>query len=874
MLRNLTFLIIILLPFFASAQNKSYTTQKLTTSPPTIDGRFNEECWKQVAWGGDFVQHEPYEDSLPSQRTTFAILYDDNNLYVAIKAYDTEPDKINKRLSRRDDDDGDWVGIIVDSYEDKLTGFGFNVTAAGSKKDMIFTNDNNDDDSWDPIWYVKTSTDAEGWNAEMRIPLSQLRFTKKNNYEWGLEIARYVFRKSELSLWKPLHKSSNKVVSDFGILEGISNISPKKDVELFPFAVGKITKSEKEEGNPYATGKKTSFSAGLDGKIAITNDLTLNMTVNPDFGQVEADPSQVNLSAFESFFPEKRPFFIEGRNIFNFRMTSGDGDGSRTGMFYSRRIGRSPHFSPDLNDGEYAKTPDNTHILGAFKLSGKTSKGTSIGVLESFTKRENAEIYKEGSHSEYPVEPFTNYMVARVEQDIDKGNTVVGGIFTATNRDIDNENFITLPASAYTGGVNMTRYWKEKNYFFSFRGIFSSIHGSAESITELQTSFTHNYQRTDATHVKVDSSLKSLSGHGGTLEFGKSGGGHLRMLSWITWSSPGLDFNDIGFMQQADNIQQVFWMGYNEWRPNKFYNRYEFGGDVYTVWNFAGQNEAKGLEMNGHLTFKNFYSVFSGFNLKSESLSSSDLRGGPMLKSPGSLNYRIGVNTDERKKLQAEIFLMKRWSGYDNSKVSLVEASLTYKPVNTVSISLSPSYNVSQDNLQYVTTIEGDKPDNYIMARLHSEEFAVSARINIGITPDMSIQYYGQPFFFSGDYTHFKTITNSVARIYSDRFHEYTASELKYNSEENIYTIDTDGNPGNVANSSFDNPNFHFLQYRSNLVFRWEYKPGSTFFLVWSQGRTTDGSDGNFNFNDYSKQLQKSYPQNDFLIKVSYALIF
>jgi hypothetical protein len=378
MLRKLTFLILILIPFFAFPQNKSYTTKRINPSPPEIDGKFDDECWQHVAWEGNFVQFQPYEDSLPTQNTTFAIIYDDNNLYVAIKSYDTEPGKINKRLSRRDEDDADWAGILIDSYEDKLTAFSFCVTAAGSKIDAIFTNDNNSDNSWDPIWYVKTTTDAEGWNAEMRIPLSQLRFTKKNNYEWGMDVARFVFRKNELSLWKPLHKSANKTVSDFGTLDGIGNISPKKDIELFPFALGSVTHSEKEDGNPFATGKDQKLSAGLDGKIAITNDLTLNMTINPDFGQVEADPSLVNLSAFESFYPEKRPFFIEGRNIFNFRMTSGDGDGSSTGMFYSRRIGRSPHFSPELNDGEYSNVPNNTSSLGAFKLSGKTRKGTSI----------------------------------------------------------------------------------------------------------------------------------------------------------------------------------------------------------------------------------------------------------------------------------------------------------------------------------------------------------------------------------------------------------------------------------------------------------------------------------------------------------------
>lgn len=439
MLRFLTVLIF-LIPLFAFSQSKSYTSKRINPTPPVIDGKIDDACWQNVEWAGNFTQFEPYEDTLPSQQTSFAILYDDNNLYVAIKAHDTEPEKINKLLSRRDQNDGDWVGIFIDSYEDKLTGFAFCVSAAGSKTDIIYTNDSNEDDSWDPIWYVKTSIDAEGWNAEMRIPLSQLRFTKKHEYEWGVDIARFIHRKSEMSLWKPLHKSSNKMVSDFGILTGISDISPKKDVELFPFALAKLTKADKEEGNPFATGKQHTYSVGLDGKIAITNDLTLNMTINPDFGQVEADPSEVNLSAFESFYPEKRPFFIEGKNIFNFRMTSGDGDGSSIGMFYSRRIGRTPHFSPDLEDGQYADIPNNTHILGAFKLSGKTRKGTSIGILESLTKREVADVDIAGESSQYPVEPLSNYIVARVEQDIDKGNTVVGGIFTATNRDINSEN--------------------------------------------------------------------------------------------------------------------------------------------------------------------------------------------------------------------------------------------------------------------------------------------------------------------------------------------------------------------------------------------------------------------------------------------------
>jgi hypothetical protein len=862
---------ILLIPFLTTAQTRTYTTRKLTSAPPEIDGKFIDQAWESAVWSGDFVQFEPYEDTLPDQQTAFAVLYDDNNLYVAIRAYDREPEKISHRLSRRDEDDGDWVSIVIDSYEDKLTGFGFSVTAAGSKSDVIFTNDNQEDKSWDPIWYVKTASDAEGWTAEMRIPLSQLRFTKKDQYEWGIEVARYIFRKNETSLWSPLHKSTNKLVSDFGTLLGIHDISPKKDIELIPFALGRLTYDQKEEGNPYATGRETQLSGGLDGKISLTNDLTLNLTVNPDFGQVEADPSQVNLSAFESFYPEKRPFFIEGRNIFNFRMTSGDGDGSATGMFYSRRIGRSPHFEPELNDGEYAKNPGNTHILGAFKLSGKTRKGTSIGLLESFTRKENAEISGNGQTRKYPVEPFTNYLVARVEQDIDKGNTVIGGLFTATNRDISSENFATLPASAYTGGVNVTRYWNNRNYFVSFKGILSSISGSKESITELQTIATHNFQRPDASYLSVDSSSTALRGHGGTLEFGKFGGGHLRMLTWITWSSPGLDFNDLGFMQQADNIQQVTWIGYNEWNPKGIYNSYNFGGDLYTGWNFGGQNVYKGLEMNGNMQFRNHWGIFTGFNLQGNSLSAYDLRGGPMLSAPSSFTYRIGFDSDQRKKLQLSMFLMNRWSQYDNSEMSLIQSSLTYKPLNSLSVSLEPEFFTATDNLQYVNTLQTGGEDLYLMSRLNSRQFSLAARINVGITPDMSVQYYGQPFYFSGDYTQFKEITDPTANSYADRFHEYTSSEISYDDESGQYQVDRNGNG---TDYSFDNPDFHFLQYRSNLVFRWEYKPGSTLYLVWSQGRTTDGSEGSFRFSDYTRELYDTQPRNDFLIKVSYAIIF
>lgn len=873
-MKQILLILLFILPcIFAFSQDFTYTTSRLQIAPPMLDGLFNDEAWKNAVWcKSPFTQLEPYEDRPATQNTSFAILFDDNNLYVAIRAEDSAADKINRQLLRRDNEAADWVGIIIDSYEDKLTGFSFAVTASGTKLDNVIVNDNANDYSWDPIWYVKTKIDAAGWSAEMRIPLSQLRFTKKQQYHWGLEIARFVYRNKELSLWKPLKRNSSKVVSNFGTLEGVTDISPKKDIELFPFAVGKLTFMEKEEGNPFKTGSKAGGTAGLDSKISLTNDITMNVTINPDFGQVEADPSEVNLSAYESYFAEKRPFFIEGRNIFNFALTSGDGDQSTVGMFYTRRMGRAPHFSPDLNDNQYADEPIKTNILGAVKISGKTKNGTSIGFLETVTSKENAIIDTEGDRTRYASEPLTNYIVARVEQDIDKGNTIVGGIFTSANRKIDDPNFSTLASSAYTGGLNFIKYWDNKNYFFGARGIFSGIYGSKDAITDLQTSSTHNFQRKDAINYNVDSSATRLLGSGGTLELGKFGGKHWLFLTWLTYRSLGLDFNDVGFMPNADEIQQVLWVGYRETKPKNFYNQYQINVSTYNGWNFDNMYIYKGVAFNSNITFKNYYSAWFGLERQGESYATAELRGGPALRLPPLTRIFGGFESDDRKKFIFNADVHSNISDEHNFRNINAETGITYKPLNTLSVNFECEYNGNTDNLQYVETIENNAEDKYLTAHLKSKSIGVSGRVDVSLTPDLSIQFYGQPFLFSGKYDKLKFMTDTRSLKYSERFHELTSAELEFDAENDSYLIDSDSD--GIKEYTLDNPDFHFIQYRSNLVFRWEYKPGSTLFLVWAQGRTNDGNTGDFRFNDYSQELIDTKPENDFLIKISYALVF
>ena len=403
---------------------KTYYTKGIKGNVPTIDGLIDDEAWNLVDWGGDFIQLQPYEKDAPTQETAFKILYDEKNLYVAFRCFDTDPEKIVKRMSRRDGFDGDWVEINIDSYFDKRTAFSFTISVSGVKGDEFISNDGrNWDSNWNPIWFANTNIDSLGWTAELRIPLSQIRYGAKPEHTWGIQFTRRDFRESSRSIWQYIPQNSAIWVSGFGELKGLVGIKPQKQIEIQPYTLGRAETFEKEEGNPFATGNDQSLDFGLDGKFGVTGDLTLDFTINPDFGQVEADPSALNLDGFRIFFSERRPFFIENRNLFDYRFSSAEAGGPFTidNLFYSRRIGRSPHGYPDLPDGAYAEVPSQTTILGAAKFSGKTQKGLGVGILESVTAKEVATIDLNGERSEEVVEPLTNYFVGRLTQDFREG---------------------------------------------------------------------------------------------------------------------------------------------------------------------------------------------------------------------------------------------------------------------------------------------------------------------------------------------------------------------------------------------------------------------------------------------------------------------
>ena len=863
--------ITILLSFITTilfSQDKVFTTQKVS-EPIRIDGVL-DDAWNAVEWdGGDFHQRTPYDGQIATEQTKFKILYDNDFIYVYVKALDSAPDSIVRRLSQRDTYQGDRVDVYFDSYHDKRTAFCFTASASGVKSDQMVTADGDrTDSSWNPIWYLATAIEKDGWVAEMKIPVSQLRFSKSENLTWGFQIRRSIFRKGENSFWKHFDRKASGWVSHFGELTGIINLQPKRQNEIAPYVVGGIKTYDKESGNVYRDGTDPKFNIGLDGRLGLTNNFTLDYSINPDFGQVEADASEVNLSAFESYFPEKRPFFVAGKETTNFNLGFGDGDMSQENLFYSRRIGKGPSFYPDeASDTAYVLQPENTRILGALKVSGKTQNGWTVGLMETVTQSEYAKINYQGTEWKEKVEPYTNYFVSRAQKDFNEGSTVVGGMFTATNRKIDTENLKFLHKEAYTGGVDLNHRWADNKYMLDFKFTMSHVAGDSTAITRTQRSWNHRFQRPDADHLKLDSSLTNLTGFSSTVVLGKLNNSGLRYAGWITMKSPGFEINDVGYYRGADDVTQIFWMGYNISKPTKVFKYLSLNASQWQSRDFALNYNGFGLNTNGWGQFNNYWSVWAGYNYNFEGRSTSYLRGGPSFWTPASNNYWIGFETDERK---AWIFSANYSAGnsINNSfHRNNYNLNFSYRPIDALKLSLSPSISERIDKLQYVTEVEYGDEIRYILGKIDQKTLRLEFRVDLSLTPTLSIQYFGQPFISFGEYSDFKYVTDPDATNFADRFANFSPNQISFSSKNDEYSID-ENNDG-VTDYNIGNPNFDVKVLLSNFVIRWEYKPGSALYFVWSQTR-----DPNDNYTPaYNYDMGKIFklpPTDIFMVKFSY----
>ncbi len=850
-------------------ERKAYTTTRIVGEAPHIDGLIEDEAWDLVEWGGgDFTQRQPDDGAAPSVQTKFKILYDEKNLYIAFLCLDPEPDKIVSRLSRRDGFDGDRVEINIDSYNDKRTAFSFTSSVSGVKGDeYVSNNGDNWDSNWDPIWYLKTSINSEGWIAEVKIPLSQLRFSDKDVHTWGIQIMRVYFRNEERSNWQYIPQDASGWVHLFGELNGLQGIKSQKQLEIQPYIVASTETFEREEGNPFATGKTSDLTMGLDAKIGITSDITLDLTVNPDFGQVEADPSQVNLTAFQLFFPEQRPFFIEGNNILTFPISDANNDN----LFYSRRIGRRPQIRIDTDDDgednvqEYVKKRNNTRILSSMKLTGKNKHGFSWGLLESVTHKEEAEIDSLGYRRKETVEPFTNYLVGRVQQDLNGGQTIFGGMFTATNRS-NLEPKAEIVDEAYSGGVDFTHYMSQRKFFVSGKVVSSKVMGDARAIERLQYSPVHFFQRTNNDYEEVDSTKTSLSGTGGSLLFGKRSGQIIYDVGG-SWSSPELELNDIGFVSQSDKIAQWIWVQYRKLNPFSIFRTMRVNFNQRQEWDFGGDELRKNFNINTNIDFTNLWSMGSGLNYNKRA-SNADLRGGPSIVYPGSYGYWIWVGTNSRKKVRFEINPWWDWGLNDFSKTTGLWTALTIRPTDALNIRLIGSVEKSFNEMQYIGTAEFNNENRYIIGKINQTVYDFSLRLTYVLTPNLSIQYWGQPFAATGTYSNFKRVTNSTAEKYDERFTPLSAT---YNEDNQNIEIDENGD--NLVDYTIGKPDFNFAQFRSNMVLRWEYTPGSTLFLVWNQSRSDAASLDRNSYDHLYGSLFDRTPHNIFLVKYTYRFL-
>jgi hypothetical protein len=812
-------------------------TPVAATSAVRIDGELTEEVWQQAPLINGFKQRDPKDGADATYDTEARVAYDATALYVAVQAIDPEPARIVGIRTRRDEGSpSDWIRVLVDSFHDRRSAYEFAVNPAGVKQDVYWFNDGNNDTGWDAVWEVAISRGPRGWRAEFRIPFSQLRFHPAESATFGFAVVRQIGRLNETTTWPLLSKSASGYVSSFGELTGLQlNRSPKR-LEMVPYVVGDVTTQPGEAGNPLRQTADPDASVGVDLKYALRPGLTLTATANPDFGQVEADPAVVNLSAFETFFSERRPFFVEGSGVFRFDLDCNDGNCS--GLFYSRRIGRSPRGEANVPDGGFFDAPAQTTILGATKLTGRAGP-FSIGVLNAVTGDEDAVIASGLTRTRQTVEPLTSYSVARARREFTNQSSL-GFMMTSTNRNLDDATRF-LAGQAYTGGIDWDWRLKKK---YAIQGYWagSSIHGDAAAIAELQQSNVHSFQRPDSDRLEFDPSRTSLNGYGAMLAFSKIGGERTRFNSNISMKSPGFDINDVGFMRRADQRNMSNWLQVRYERPTSWYRSFRYNLNQWAGWNFDGDRLNLGYNVNAHIVFRNHWGTGSGVNYLPQSFDDRATRGGPGAYYNTNRSVWWYVEGDQRKPVSVGMF---GFTGGDThgSSVSEVGPYINWRPSSFLKLSAEFAFFNNHDQSQWIEQLD----DRYIFGELRQRTVSIRTRLNYTVTPNLTIQLYAEPFVSAGDYLSFKELADGRSRDYARRY----------------------------APTSYDsNPDFNYRSFRTTNVLRWEYRPGSTLFVVWQQGREDTLDRGTFDFKRDFGGVFEAPAKNVFLVKWAYWLNF
>ena len=895
--RAVTFIVVasmIATPVKAKAQSKGIHPQPAPlahavklTSGVSVDGKLDEEVWRTAPAITEFRQSQPDEGKPGTQRTEVRFAYDDAAIYVGARMFDTMGAKgVVSRLLRRDalsESDSDILQLTFDSYHDHSSRFIFWLNPSGSKRD------GTGDPTWDPVWEGEAEIDSLGWTAELRIPFNQLNFSRDTDQTWGIQVIRFIHRLNERQhfAWWPNNEVGGP--QRYGHLDGIKIGERPRGMELLPYTVGRARfVRPPDPSNPFTEKKDVDYRVGGDLKYRLTSNLTLNATFNPDFGQVEVDPAVVNLSAFETFFSEKRPFFIEGQNAFGFGSFSCFfcSNVSNLQMFYTRRIGRSPQLFPS---GTYVDQPENATILGAGKITGRTKSNYLLGILDAVTRKEMARVITvdqatgERFGSKAEVEPLTNYFVGRARKEFQGGAQSFGGILTSVDRfTSDSLADARLPSAARSLGLDWFMSWKNREYSFMGQYALSDVRGSTLAMQRIQRSSARYFQRPDRDGSgnglfsdSFDENATRLTGYGGYARIAKDGGTWL-WESMVNYRSPGFEVNDISFNTTSDYV----WMNTNFARsvtkPGPIYRNYFAVISAQQQYNYDGDLTDREFSIGIFGTLRNFWQA-NAFVIRTPSVFDDRvLRGGPVIRKRGYRYHQIFLGTDARKKISVSI--NPSFNDYDYGPDQLnLNANATWKPTSSVQLSAGPSYNRSGSVAQFITSFPDPTATDfygkrYIFAGFNQKQLAMSTRANVTFSPTLTFELFAQPLIFSGDYVSFNEFVTPRKRTQ----HTFKGDEISSSivDGQKLYTIDPDGPGGPASAFTIGDPNFNFRSLRGNAVVRWEYRPGSTLFFVWQQNRSDTDPLGNFNFGRDRDALFDAHPDNIFLVKATYWIAF
>lgn len=830
-----------------------------------IDGLLDDSAWAAATAATNFRQREPAEGAAATLPTEVRVLWDDDALYVGARMRDPSPDSIVALLARRDEmtpSDEFFVGI--DGDRDRRTAYVFSVTPRGTRTDVLIYNDNMRDPSWDAVWQAATQVDETGWTAEMRIPLTQLRV--RGDMPWGVNFFRWIARRREDTQWALIPRASPAWVSHYGELRGVAPTSTPRRLEIVPYTLGRVTRAPGDAANPFHRRMRPAAALGADLKAGV-GPFTITAAINPDFGQVEADPSEVNLTSIETFLQEKRPLFVEGVDLFDFPL--GYFFGSEK-LFYSRRIGRRPQASVP-GDPAYVDEPDVTTILAAAKLTGRTAAGWSIGLLDAVTGEERARLDGDPTvPATVPVEPMTNYTVARVMRDLNKGRTVLGAIGTAMHRRLNGTaTFSELRSAAYAGGLDLRhRFGAAGQYVVNAYVLGSHVRGGAEAIDATQRASARYFQRPDALHLDYDSSRTSLSGAGAFTEIWKSGG-NWRWGATGRVVTPGFEANDIGYQPGSDFVSHSSWIGYESYRQTRHFRRWWWYLNTLAWWNTAGERQGLRFFLNTEAELPNGLGMFVKLQRDLPGLSPTELRGGPSLFRPSRSLFVGEVWTNNARRLSGWISVTGSREDDGGARTLLLEPTVTVRPSSQLQLAVSPALKWVRNPWQYVDDPQEDGRSHWVVGHLAQRTALLTARLSYTFTPDLSLQLYAQPFVSGGEYRDFREVVDARGSNAAQRFR---AIEMDPSPDARSGTYSVDLNRDGGAQSSFDDPDFSKREFTSTAVLRWEYRPGSTLFVGWSQARDAGDPVSPFRLNSDVKRLFGERPTNALLVKVSYWL--